>query len=123
MHSPHYVIVVGIDYTAASERALEEALSLATTKRRVQLHIVNVRPPFGSKNETPAMLPPWRLWATELREYVARKVAGFLATASAAPFHQLYTHQRMNDAAHMKSPSLPRMSKPTWLSLGHTTGT
>lgn len=97
---PQYVIVVGIDYTAASERALDEALTLATTKRRVRLHIVNVRPPFGGENETPATLPPWQLWATELREYVARKVVAFQATAGATPLHQLYTHQRMNDAAH-----------------------
>ncbi|HYQ04745.1 MAG TPA: universal stress protein [Polyangiaceae bacterium] len=100
MHTPQYVIVVGIDYTAASERALDEALALATTKRRAQLHIVNVRPQFVGENETPATLPPWQLWATELREYVSRKMAAFQATARAASFNQFYTHQRMNDAAH-----------------------
>ena len=43
MTLPQYVIVVGVDYSAASERALDEALSLACTKRGVQLHIANVR--------------------------------------------------------------------------------
>ncbi len=47
MNKPKYVIVVGIDYAMASERALDEAFALATTKHGVQLHIVNVRPAFG----------------------------------------------------------------------------
>jgi len=103
MHNHRYVIVVGIDYTAASERALDEAFALARTKHGVQLHVVNVRSAFGEQltsNESPATLPPWRLWATELREYVARKVAASQATAGVTPFQHVYTHQRMNDAAH-----------------------
>lgn len=103
MNKPKYVIVVGIDYSTASERALDEAFELAVTKHGVQLHIVNVRSAFSAQTAffgALVPLPPWQDWATELREYVARKVTAFQATAGVAPFHHLYTHQRMNDPAH-----------------------
>ena len=101
MTKPKYVIVVGIDYSGASERALEEALLLGTTKHGVQLHVVNVRsaPEDAASSGEPNQLPPWRYWANELHEYVARKVAAFQATAAAQPFEHLYTHQRINDPA------------------------
>src|SRR6187549_2525875 len=109
MSIPKYVIVVGIDYSMASERALDEAFTLGSTKHGVQLHIVNVRgaldeqTPTGEQapsDGTPTPLPPWRYWAAELSEYVARKVAAFQATAGVTPFQHVYTHQRMNDPAH-----------------------
>ncbi len=101
MTKPKYVIVVGIDYSAASERALEEAFALGSAKHGVQLHVVNVRSAL-SQHTAPAddtnPLPPWRYWASELQEYVARKVAAFQATG-ATPFEHLYTHQRIDDPA------------------------
>lgn len=99
MLQPKYVIVVGIDYSAASERALDEALALASNKYGSQLHVVNVRPAPSDPAATDEVsaLPPWRYWAIELQEYVARKVAAFRATAGTTPFRHLYTHQRMND--------------------------
>jgi nucleotide-binding universal stress UspA family protein len=102
MTKPKYVIVVGIDYSAASERALEEAFTLGSRKHGVQLHVVNVRsaPDDAATSAEASSLPPWRRWASELHEYVARKVAAFQATTVAAPFEHLYTHQRMNDPAH-----------------------
>ncbi len=102
MNKAKYVIVVGIDYSTASERALDEAFGLACCKHGVQLHIVNVRSTLDSpscSNGTPGPLPPWEYWASELREYVARRVAAFQPTASATPFQHLYTHLRMNDPA------------------------
>jgi len=104
MSKPKYVIVVGIDYSTASERALDEAFTLANTKRGVQLHIVNVHAACDEQtvvalDGAPAPPPPWRYWAAELREYVARKVAAFQATAGVTPFQHIYTHQRMNDPA------------------------
>ncbi|HYQ28399.1 MAG TPA: universal stress protein [Polyangiaceae bacterium] len=80
MNKPKYVIVVGIDYSMASERALDEALTLASSKHGVHLHVVNVRgvvDEHATSVEAPAPPPPWRYWAAELREYVARKVAAF----------------------------------------------
>jgi len=102
MLQPKYVLVVGIDYTAASERALDEAFALGRSKYGVQLHVVNVRPAPSDPTATDEVsaLPPWRYWAIELQEYVARKVAAFRATAGAAPFQHLYTDQRMGDPAH-----------------------
>jgi nucleotide-binding universal stress UspA family protein len=99
MLQPKYLIVVGIDYSAASERALDEALALGSSKYGVQLHVVNVRPAPSDPTATDEVsaLPPWRYWAIELQEYVARKVAAFRATAGTTPFQHLYTHQRMND--------------------------
>jgi nucleotide-binding universal stress UspA family protein len=102
MTIPKYVVVVGIDYSIASERALEEAFLLASTKHGVQLHVVNVRAAVGEQAASagaPDPLPPWRYWASELREYVARKASAFQATAGVTPFQHLYTHQRMNDPA------------------------
>src|SRR3954453_8483376 len=103
MTLPQYVIVVGVDYSAASERALDEALNLASSKHGVQLHIANVRSEpavEAALAEEAAPPPPWRYWASELRQFVARKVAAFQATAGVAPFRHLYTHQRMGDPAH-----------------------
>jgi len=103
MNQVRYVIVVGIDYSTASERALKEAFALASAKRSVQLHVVNVRSAIDEPvalNGAPAPLPPWEFWAIELRDYVARQVAAFQATAGVPPFQQLFTHQRMNDPAH-----------------------
>jgi nucleotide-binding universal stress UspA family protein len=103
MTLPQYVVVVGVDYSAASERALDEALNLACSKHRVQLHIANVRSDPGAEAasaEEAAQPPPWRYWASELQEFVARKVAAFQVAAGAAPFQHLYTHQRMGDPAH-----------------------
>lgn len=102
MLQPKYVIVVGIDYTAASERALDEAFALGRSKFGVQLHVVNVRPAPSDPMATDeaSALPPWRYWAIELQEYVARKVAAYRATANATPYQHLYTHQRMNDPVH-----------------------
>ena len=103
MTKPKYVIVVGIDYSAASERALDEAFALACSKHGVQLHVANVRAapsePAASAAEAPGP-PPFRYWANELREFVARKAATFQATAGVTPFQHLHTHQRLNDPAH-----------------------
>ncbi|HEX2671511.1 MAG TPA: universal stress protein, partial [Polyangiaceae bacterium] len=90
-----YVIVVGIDYSTAAERALDEAFALGRGKYGVQLHVVNVRPAPSDPTATDEVsaLPPWRYWAIELQEYVARKVAAFRATAGATPFQHLYTDQ------------------------------
>ena len=102
MNKRKYVIVVGVDYSAASERALNEAFALAHTKHGAQLHIVNVRATpdesIAASGEV-APLPPLEYWAAELREYVARRAAAFEATASVAPLPHLYTHQAMNDPA------------------------
>lgn len=103
MTLPQYVIVVGVDYSAASERALDEALSLACSKRGVQLHVANVRSEPGADAAwagEAAPPAPWQYWASELREFVARKVAAFQVTAGAAPLQHLYSHQRMGDPAH-----------------------
>ncbi|HEY0464523.1 MAG TPA: universal stress protein [Polyangiaceae bacterium] len=102
MTKPKYVIVVGIDYSAASERALDEAFALGSAKYGVQLHVVNVRSEpleAAASTDESRPLPPWRYWASELQEYVARKVAAFQVTAQATPFEHLHTHQRMNDPA------------------------
>lgn len=103
MDKEKYVVVVGIDYSAASDRALDETFALACSKRNAQLHVANVRPAMGPPVPMPSepmALPPWEDWAAELRAYVAHKSAAFQATAGVAPFKHLYTQQRMGDAAH-----------------------
>src|SRR3954471_19092467 len=103
MNKSKYVIVVGVDYSTASERALNEAFALACSKHGVQLHVVNVRAvqeQSASSDGASAPHPSWEYWQAELREYVARQVAAFQVKAGFAPFRHLYTHQRMNDPAH-----------------------
>jgi hypothetical protein len=84
MNQPKYVIVVGVDYSAASERALNEAYAIACTMHVVHLHVVNVHPaldePVAVKGEA-VRRPPLEHWAAELREYVARQAAAFQANA------------------------------------------
>lgn len=101
MTQARYVIVVGMDYSTASEQALDEAFAVGRTKHGVQLHVVNVRPApnAASSSEELSALPPWRLWVSELQEYVARKVAAYRATVGPIPFQHVHTHQRVNDPA------------------------
>jgi len=100
MDRPKYVIVVGIDYSAAAERALGEAFELSLSKRGAQLHVANVRSAASLPAELRAARPPWAEWASELREYVAHQAASFEVNAGIEPFRQLYTHQRLGDPAH-----------------------
>lgn len=106
MTLPQYVIIVGIDYSEASERALAEAFELAHAKHGVRLHIANVRtepevlPPELGQLTAPTPATPWRYWASELQEFVARKEAEFQVAAGVSPFNHLHTHQRMGDPAH-----------------------
>lgn len=106
MPLPQYVIVVGVDYSEASERALDEALLLARTRPGVHLHVANVRsepellPPRLGELTPPTPPLPWRYWASELQEFVTRKEAAFQVAASVSPFKHLHTHQRMGDPAH-----------------------
>lgn len=101
-----HVIIVGVDYTEASERALAEAFQLAHARPGVQLHIANVRtePEVAALQlgelTAPTPSPPWRYWASELHDFVARKEAEFQAAAGVSPLTQLHTHQRMGDPAH-----------------------
>ena len=44
-----YVIVVGVDYSAASDLALERALELAAARPRADLHVVNVVRFYGAQ--------------------------------------------------------------------------
>ena len=44
-----YVIVVGVDYSTASDLALEQAFELAAARPRVDVHVVNVVQLYGTQ--------------------------------------------------------------------------
>ena len=44
-----YVIVVGVDYSTASDLALEKAFELAAARPRVEVHVVNVVQLYGAQ--------------------------------------------------------------------------
>ena len=102
MSKPKYVIVVGVDYSKASELALDEAFTFAAAKPGAQLHVVNVQVAPGLHAVPLGQLspvPPWQDWAIELRDWVDLRVRAFRVHTSTAPFQQLFTHQRMDDPA------------------------
>jgi len=75
-----YVILVGTDYSEASDLALEAALELAALRPDAELHVVNVWLPDFSAARGAAMPSSASLLergATELIAYVARHVAAF----------------------------------------------
>ena len=94
-----YVILVGVDYSPASDLAMNEALGLATSKSHVEFHIVNVQPPIGYPAFASAAEPrASQETTTQLHAHVARLVAAFQERSDAAPFEKLFTHVRVDEA-------------------------
>jgi len=93
-----YIILVGTDYSEASDLALDQALELATNKEGAQVHVVNVQlldlaamrglaPESASTSLQQA--------ATDLVAYVSRRVEAFQAQHGAAPTSQVFSHVRV----------------------------
>lgn len=91
-----YTIVVGIDFSDASDLALDEALTL-TTERRGELHVIYVDDPFrgteGVKEATAAALP-------RIEKHVLARIDHLQhRTGRAISFGKLYSHFRFGDPA------------------------
>ena len=99
MNQTKYVIVVGVDYSPASELALGEALSIASGKEHAHLHVVYVRPQPGSPSphaETQVIAED----ARQLELYVAQRVSEFETHHGKGPCERLFNHLRSGHAGH-----------------------
>lgn len=91
-----YTIVVGIDFSDASDLALDEALTL-TTERRGELHVIYVddhfRAPEGSKEAAEAAL-------SRVEKHSLARIDNLRnRTGRAISFGKLYSHFRLGDPA------------------------
>jgi nucleotide-binding universal stress UspA family protein len=103
MSNQEYIIVVGVDFSEASQLALERALEVAAGKRNVALHAVNVQLPLGEAGPTlgaAAYEASLRAARKELIECVARTVTAFQAANGATPFDRLVTQVRIDEPGH-----------------------
>jgi nucleotide-binding universal stress UspA family protein len=87
--SKPYVIVVGIDYSEASELAFDKALELAAERRPAEVHVLNVLPlnlpalsPELASTSGGVALPTLEEAAARLEAYVETKVLAFGAAYS-----------------------------------------
>jgi len=83
-----YVILAAVDYSTASDLALERALELASEKRSAAVHVVNVLPVYqagsavdsqGTEGAWAGTLPSVSDAAEQLRVYAQRRIDAFRA--------------------------------------------
>lgn len=103
-----YVILAGVDYSTASDLALERALELATEKRSAQVHVVNVLPVYqagsaidseGTRGAWAGTLPSVDEAAEQLRAYTQQKVTAFREAhrdLDLAFLDSIVAHQRLD---------------------------
>ncbi|HKO49289.1 MAG TPA: universal stress protein [Polyangiaceae bacterium] len=95
-----YVILVGTDYSEASDLALDRALELAMKTEGAQVHVVNVQLPDLAAMRGLAVDPPTaglQHNATDLVAYVSRRRAAFQEQHGVAPTDQVFSHVRVAD--------------------------
>ncbi len=103
-----YVILAAVDFSAASDLALERALELATEKPAVALHVVNVLPVYQVAAPAPGdetagafigSLPSTTDAAEQLRKYTEARVEAFRAShpyANLGFLDRVVAHQRLD---------------------------
>src|SRR5689334_12560229 len=103
-----YVILAAVDYSAASDLALERAIELAAEKTSAALHVVNVLPvyqlgPAVAADQTSGTfvgtLPSTNDAAEQLRGYVERRITAFReshAQANLGFLDGVVAHQRLD---------------------------
>jgi nucleotide-binding universal stress UspA family protein len=101
-----YRVVVGIDYSEIGDAALLEALTLAATKVRSEVHVVNVARTYGSETyvELGASLLAISLHeaSERLKSHVESKLSQFRPPAGAPAdggIERVVTHLRLTHAA------------------------
>ena len=101
MTDSKYVILVGADYSPASDLALQSALEFAASKTHVELHVVNVRPTtfYSARSlDIDPQTPTLQEATATLNAYVAVQVTVYQDQNPAAPFAKLFTHLREDEA-------------------------
>ncbi len=103
-----YVILAAVDYSPTGDLAFERALTLATEKRLVEVHVVNVLPVYqaggviadeGSGAPLAGSLPTLTDASEQLRAYTERKVDEFRNSRGSLSLSFLDTivaHQRLD---------------------------
>lgn len=111
MQNPNpYVIVVGVDYSATSDLALQRAFELATEKQNAEVHIVYVLQTLGalapldlgitSSGPDPVTLAEA---AEQLRRYADKRLQEYKQHATATGdklFDRAVSHLRLDAPAH-----------------------
>lgn len=102
-----YLILAGIDYSTASEVALQRALELTAAHPNAELHVVHVVPAFdtrsegvaGSQNMDSRSIDPQAY--QELQTYVAVSLGAFQKRRNGAPTEiaRVVTHLRVHAPA------------------------
>ncbi|MES1177861.1 MAG: universal stress protein [Myxococcales bacterium] len=93
-----YLILVGTDYSEASDLALEAAFELASNKEDAQVHVVNVWLPDidALRGATiDASSPSLQRAATDLVAYVSRRLAAFQERHAASLSNRIFSHVRV----------------------------
>jgi len=102
MSNARYLIVVGTDYSQASDLALERALELGAARADAELHVLHVLAneldPTLSTG-VGASVPPLPAAHGALQQHLARTVSAFQARTGQSPFKRLVTHVRIDDPA------------------------
>jgi nucleotide-binding universal stress UspA family protein len=98
-----YPIVVGVDYSALGDLALERAFELAKAHDRTELHVVRVEsvvPPSDYASRSEDFTADLSAASARLHDHVENVVKRWCdARASGAPFERLTTHVRSENAA------------------------
>ena len=85
-----YLILAAVDYSTASDLALERALELASEKRSAAVHVVNVLPVYqagsaidsqGTEGAWTGTLPSVKDAAEQLRVYAQQRIDAFRGPA------------------------------------------
>jgi len=94
-----YIIVVGVDYSESSARALDEAFALAAEKPGAEPHVVHVAAPHESLPDGFTTLNVANA-AKQLETYVQKQLAKYTeAHPGAAGFERVCVHQRLGAPA------------------------
>jgi len=100
MSQTKYVIVVGVDYSRASDLAFEQALTIASGKPHAELHVVYVKASVNARARSVESVTSREDAARELQAYVAQQVSAFQARTGKLPFERLFDHLRSDEPGH-----------------------
>ncbi len=101
-----YVVVVGVDFSPASELAVDTAFELAAAQPRAEVHLINVVQTYGPQiaYEMPGDTSALTVLTTaeagaRFKEYADKKLARFSAEHSGKSLQRVFTHLRYDSIA------------------------
>jgi len=100
MSQTKYVIVVGVDYSGASDLAFEQALAIASGQPHAELHVVYVKARVSARARSVESATSNQDAARDLQAYVAQRVSAFQARSGKVPFERLFDHLRSDEPGH-----------------------